>query len=97
MEIRKLSRMPYAQAQVKAYDNGDLVLVSYVTDVIIVKDNWLTCTGTYSATTRKHISAFMREYFPDLTYYTAKHCYENGYSVNVETGEIKINIERASF
>lgn len=46
-------------------------LISYVTPVIRVDKNArkLTCTGTYSVTTRKHINWFLAEYFPQISYY----------------------------
>lgn len=49
-------------------------LISYVTPVICVDKNTnkLTCNGTYSATTRKHISWFLAEYFPRIDYYDVK-------------------------
>lgn len=95
MTIKKLSRMPYAQAHVEIDESGNIHLFSYVTLVCtITKDGWLTCTGTYSQTTRKHIGAFMREYveYPNGkrgTYQEAKRCYEEGYRFNIETGEVE--------
>lgn len=86
---KKLSRMPYAQARVVIDENGAICLVSYSTVVIIIDpQGWLVCTGTYSATTRKHISAFMHEYGNGAGYYTAKKCYEDNETYNIYTGEI---------
>lgn len=81
-----LKSMPYAQATVIITD--EIVLRSYQTDVIIVTaDGWLVCTGTYSATTRRHIGAFMREYgYGD--YHLAKMLYKDGMKMNIHTGEI---------
>jgi hypothetical protein len=81
-----LKSMPYAQATVIITD--EIVLRSYQTDVIIVTaDGWLVCTGTYSATTRRHIGAFMREYgYGD--YQLAKMLYKDGMKMNIYTGEI---------
>ena len=81
-----LKSMPYAQATVIITD--EIVLRSYQTDVIIVTaDGWLICTGTYSATTRRHIGAFMREYgYGD--YQLAKKLYKDGMKMNIHTGEI---------
>ena len=81
-----LKSMPYAQATVIITD--EIVLRSYQTDVIIVTaDGWLVCTGTYSATTRRHIGAFMREYgYGD--YQLAKKLYKDGMKMNIHTGEI---------
>lgn len=86
---KKLSRMPYAQARVEIDENGGICLVSYSAIVIIIDpQGWLSCTGTYSATTRKHISAFMHEYGNGAGYYTAKKCYEDNAIYNIYTGEI---------
>lgn len=74
---KKLSAMPYAQAHVELYDDGTIVLISYSTAVVqLVPDTekggyWIGVSGLYSATTRKHISAFMREY-TTCDYYRAK-------------------------
>lgn len=84
---KKLKLMPYAQAHVLINDD-EIHLVSYTTVVISIKNNWLQCHGLYSQTTRKHISAFMREY-TSLSYTDAKCAYENNYIINIETGEIK--------
>jgi hypothetical protein len=81
-----LKSMPYAQATVIITD--EIVLRSYQTDVIIVTaDGWLVCTGTYSATTRRHIGAFVKEYgYGD--YHLAKMLYKEGMKMNIHTGEI---------
>ena len=87
---KRLSAMPYAQAGVIFGKNGEVSLISYSTLVCTIDaDGWLTCTGTYSQTTRKHIGAFMREYGHGLNYYDAKHCYEKGEMLNIYTGEVK--------
>ena len=88
LEIRKLAKMPYAQAFVE-YDstNNAIYLWSYRTLVAEIVDDILTVHGLYSATTRKHISAFMCEYTM-LDYKTAKHCYEYNYSLDISTGEV---------
>lgn len=86
---KPLKYMPYATACVNTLDDGLIELQSYKTSIIkIDKKGWLTCTGTYSATTRKHISAFMKEY-TNFSYYDAKMCYEENKALNVYTGEIK--------
>jgi hypothetical protein len=95
MTIKKLARMPYAQAHVEIDKDGNIYLFSYRTLVIeLTADGWLTCTGTYSTTTRKHIGAFMKEYVQlpngERGYYQiAKHAYEGNYRWNMETGEIE--------
>jgi hypothetical protein len=86
MTKKSLKSMPYAQATVISTKNS-IVLRSYQTDVVIISDGWMTCTGTYSQTTRKHISAFMREYnFGD--YFLAKKLYTENLKINIYTGEI---------
>ena len=89
MIIRKLSAMPYAQAHVEINENSDICLFSYVTLVAwIDRDGWCGCTGTYSQTTRKHISAFAKEYAAPLDYYSFKQAHAGGYVVNKHTGEV---------
>ena len=89
---RTLRRMPYAQAKVRDYaDIGrDMrILQSYRTDVVIVIDGWMECTGLYSMTTRKHISAFLWEYYPNITFNMVKAISGTGDRLNVLTGEVK--------
>lgn len=87
MTKRTLKTMPYAQATVIISEKKDIILRSYSTDVVIISDGWMTCTGTYSQTTRKHISAFMREFnFGD--YFLAKKLYTDNLKMNIYTGEI---------
>ena len=72
---RSLRNMPYAQAKVyiDKKDGRDLVVLrSYATNVIIVYKGELTCSGLYSMTTRKHISAFLSEYYPHISFYDVK-------------------------
>lgn len=84
--------MPYAKAKVRdyAYIGWDTrILQSYSTDVIIVKDEWMECTGLYSMTTRRHISAFLLEYYPHISFNMVKSIARTGDKLNVLTGEIK--------
>ena len=86
--IRKLKYCPYGQAHVET--DGTLTLYSYTTAVIrVTPAGWLSCTGLYSATTRRHIGYFLREYYPFLSYHDVKRIYENNQEFNVLTGEIR--------
>ena len=59
---KKLSAMPYAQAEVHVHDDGTIVLISYTTPVAYIEpDGTLYIRGLYSAATRKHIGKFVRE------------------------------------
>jgi hypothetical protein len=91
MTIKKLTAMPYAQAHIEIDNENNIHLFSYVTLVAtITPDGWLTVNGLYSMTTRKHISAFMKEYGGGvLDYQSAKSAYEGGYRINKFTGEIE--------
>ncbi len=84
---KKLNSLPYGNAKVRIYDNGDMDLISYRTAVILIRDGWMECTGTYSRTTIKHIGKFMREYNLG-DYYTAKALYIRHAKLNIHTGEI---------
>lgn len=85
---KSLSSMPYAQAHVHITPDGYIYLISYATTAAtITPDGILTIHGLYSPTTKRHIGAFMKEYC-HLDYQTAKFLYENGVSLDIETGEI---------
>ena len=84
--------MPYAQAKVRDYVDIGMdtrILQSYATDVIIVKNGCMECTGLYSMTTRKHISAFLYEYYPHISFNMVKSIAGTGDKLDVLTGEVK--------
>lgn len=84
----KLSKMPYAQACV-ILKNGEKFLKSYETIVAkIDNDGWLEIFGLYSATTKRHISAFVEEY-AKISYKTAKDLYTWDKRYNIYTGVIE--------
>lgn len=83
---KKLKSLPYGNAKIRVYENGDMDLISYTTPVILIRNGWLECTGLYSRTTINHIGKFMREYgFGD--YYTAKRLYKQSKKINIKTGQ----------
>ena len=85
---KRLRDMSYAQCGVKIDEHGAITFISYDTKVIIIDPlGWMTCTGTYSQTTRKQIGFFLKEYAPNVGYYDAKRCYENHETVNIYTRE----------
>lgn len=69
MEERKLKDHKYAQCKVLV-TSKQIAFISYYTTVIMVDlvARTIECTGTYSATTRRQISWFLREYFPNVNY-----------------------------
>ena len=78
----------YAQAQENFFDDGTVQLQSYLTVVIeITPEGWLSCYGTYSMTTIKHIGWFMRE--RGMTYQLAKQMYLDNKEYNIHTGEVR--------
>ena len=85
----KLAAMPYAQAHIVRRPNA-IVLVSYTTEVAEIRGGCLTVKGLYSATTRKHISAFCRQFGTD--YQTAKKCYTDDLAYDIICREF---VERA--
>lgn len=86
---KRLAYCPYGSAGVNSY-NGCIHLISYTTRVISIdREGWMECTGTYSATTRKHIGAFLREYAPQLNYYDAKRAATENIQINIRTREIR--------
>jgi len=72
---KRLENHKYAQCYVLTEGNR-ITFVSYSTAVIFItyRDGvrYVECTGTYSATTRKQIGYFLKEYAPDLCYYDMK-------------------------
>ena len=93
MTTKRLRDIPYGNVKVRIYKNekGEeyrTVLQSYATDVVeIDKNGWVFVNTLYSRTTRKHISAFCREYLP-FDYYTLKQCYYEDTVINKNTGEV---------
>lgn len=85
--IKKLTKMPYAQAFVLYIDNNNFVLYSYNTPVATVKNGKLHINWLYSMTTRRHIGAFMQEYCKS-DYFLAKQLYIDGYDYDINTGEV---------
>ena len=83
---KKITNHPYANCEIIATENT-IACKSYQTIVATIKDNVLRVHGLYSPTTRRHISAFVKEY-AGLSYQTAKRLYEDGYGYNITTGEI---------
>ena len=85
---KKLAKMPYAQAKVIIMDNGAIILRSYYTDVALIQaDGWLYIYGLYSATTRRHIGAYVKEY-ANISYQLAKKLYNDNMKYNIYTGEV---------
>ena len=87
MEIKKLKSIPYGNACVEIINDNTFYLWSYRTLVAKVEKSWLTINGLYSATTRRHIGAFMKEYC-NSDYQMAKKLYQDGYMLNIDTGEV---------
>ena len=88
MQKKKLKYCPYGKCYAVIDEYGAISLVSYATTVITIDPmGWLTCSGTYSRTTIKHIGAFMKEY-TNLTYHDAKRAYTGNHTINIHTGEI---------
>ena len=86
----KLKNHPYSNCSVRVLLDGSVVFTSYNTDVIYIdKDGWLYVSGLYSATTRKQIGYFLKEYVPALSYYDIKSLYYNKCLLNIYTAEIK--------
>ena len=87
---KPLKYCPYGSCGAMIRKDGTIFLKSYSTIVCSIDpQGWLECGGTYSATTRKHIGAFMKEYGEGASYYHAKECYLTNTRYNVKTGEIE--------
>ena len=89
METRTLKFMPFAQARITE-DENTINLISYTTTVITIDKNtgWVIFSGTYSQTTRKHISSFCQEIECGLNYHIMKLIAANKEKYNINTGEL---------
>lgn len=97
LKNRPLAYMPYAQARVYITSNGTQILQSYNTLVAsCTPDGFLYVRGLYSQTTRRHISAFVREF--GICYQCAKDIAQmnetskENVAMNIYTGEL-VDIE----
>lgn len=86
---KALKYMPYAQASVDTTD-GEITLISYKTPVACIDHNsvlWIA--GLYSATTRKHIKAFIAEYVPfPMELSSIKWLATQPFGLDLTTGEL---------
>lgn len=88
--IAPLTGHKYASAYTFSDLHGGYGLVSYKTQVLhIDREGWCVVTGMYSVTTSKHISWFVGEFLPHLTYYTLKRVCIDELKINVKTGEVQ--------
>lgn len=82
LRTTKLSNHAGCQCHVIATDNR-IDFISYTTRVIsIVIENGkrlIECTGTYSRTTARQITYFLREYAPDLSLEDMKRIVNKGF------------------
>ena len=78
---------PFASCGVD-YDEQGTHLISYATKIATISpDGWLHVYGLFSATTRKHIGWFLKEYGNHTNYACARYCYEHNHEYNTRTGE----------
>lgn len=85
---KPLAAHPYAQAGVTC--RGDnIALWSYATNAAEINSGWLSVTCLCSNTTRKHVSWFLREYCPQISYATARKLFRSGDEINIYTGELR--------
>lgn len=84
MTTKRIMNHQSANCRVCINDDASIDFISYATRIITIRRNAknqreIECTGTYSATTRKQIGYFLREYAPDLSYYDMKGIVGKGY------------------
>jgi len=94
----KLEHMPYAQAGIinhvdkidangRYYKVPGKTLISYETvAATLTYDGILTIDCLCSVSTRKHVSAFLKQFCPAYHYYDAKAALNGGYSIDITTG-----------
>lgn len=90
MTTTTLRNHRYSQCTVVTADNGDITFVSYRTAVVKLTADGVAHFGPVSctATTRKQVGWFLREYAPSLTYQLAKQLYADGLAYDIRTGEV---------
>ena len=87
--MKKMQNHESALVRINEHNNGAKELISYTTRVLkLSSDGWLQVYGLYSATTRKHISWFMRGEL-GLSYQLAKQLYDDNIEYNINTGEFR--------
>ena len=80
----------HEHANCYVYTDGDTILfVSYRTIAAVLNGDWLSIHCLCSATTRKQVGWFLREYCPTVTYQTARTIFDDDLKVNVRTGEVE--------
>jgi len=90
IESRKLSNHKYSQCHINRFDDGTVQFVSYTTPVVEIRPNGYVYAlpyFNYSATTRKQVGWFLREY-TDLSYQYLKSCSHGGFAVHAHYGDI---------
>lgn len=94
IEIRPLNNHKYSNCRVYITEDTTTgkratVFESYKTTAASIDgDGFLAVTCLCSATTRKQVSWFLREYAPIVDYQLAKRLYNDGVAMNLYTGEI---------
>lgn len=97
---RRLQTMPAAQAGIidgiimydqithRAHKAPGVTLMSYATPAAtLTAGGILTIDCLCSASTRRHVSAFLREFAPAISYQDAKAAHIGGYSIDITTGD----------
>lgn len=88
----------YGQAGILITPDGTKILYSYITPVLaLTGGGCLHVRGTYSPTTRRHISAFLKEHAPAVDYSVIKEIAGTGATYNINTGEVKQRSEHALY
>lgn len=84
MKTTKLRNHAHCQCHIVIDDNR-IDFISYTTRVISIivekGKRMIECTGTYSPTTARQITYFLREYAPDLSLADMKKIVGNGFVV----------------
>ena len=104
---KALKDHPSMSCRIRIYEDGTIELVSYTTMVLRAvrrdpdtREYWVEAHGTFwdnervfTPTTARHLSYFLREYFPDLSYYTFKYAAEKTGEVLEATLDKGVNLD----
>lgn len=90
MTTKCLANHPYSQCHVNEYEDGTIEFVSYATKVVIIRpDEYMYALPAFScsATTRKQVGWFLREYAPSVSYSFLKEHERHGWAVHRYNGD----------
>lgn len=90
---KNLSYCPHGSCGIVVNANNEIILVSYTSPIIWYNPDEKTISFGYTApdysrTTIKHVSSFLKEYIPSISYQDVKRLYYQDYEKTYKISEI---------